>query len=105
MYHNTTHSTGEEVKRYRKKVQTQEQMILAFFRANANFKHTASDVLRAMLLNAEVNHNVPLTSIRRGITNLMTSRKIEKTTHQRTGPYGRPEYCYRLASGQGDLFQ
>lgn len=105
MYHNTTHSTGKTVKEYREKVLTQEQEILTFFKSFPHQKFTASDVLRAMIAGKKLDYQVPMTSIRRGITNLMNRNKVEKTTQQRKGPYGRPEYCYQYATGQQDLFK
>lgn len=105
MYHNTTHSTGTEVKGYRKKAQTQEQRILTYFTENADFSMTASEVMNGLSRTGEISCKVPLTSIRRGITNLTGLGKIQKTNKQVKGPYGRPEYCYRLSRGQQDMFQ
>ena len=40
---------------------------------------------------------VPLTSIRRGISNLMREGMLEKTNETKIGLYGKPECYYRLS--------
>ena len=42
------------------------------------------------------NTMVPITSIRRAITNLTNDEKLVKTDNQKTGPYGKPSYCWKL---------
>ena len=99
-YHNTTHSTGEELRDYRRKTLAQDQFILEFFRKHPNNEFTPSEVLHRLF-----TENVPLTSVRRAMTNLTNDGKLVKTPHQRKGPFGRPEHCWRLAgSVQMDMF-
>ena len=49
---------------------------------------------------------VPLTSIRRALTNLTNAGELVKTDKQMKGMYGRPEHQWRLAPkhDQGELF-
>ena len=44
-----------------------------------------------------MKHTVPLTSVRRAVTNLTNRGDLVKTDKQVKGPYGRPEYQWRLA--------
>ena len=43
---------------------------------------------------------VPLTSIRRGMSNLMREGFLEKTTQTKIGIYGKPECYYKLSQTQ-----
>jgi len=99
-YHNTTEQTGPELKEYRCKARTQDLAILGFFTANAGRKYTASEVHSWLTRTYSNWQRVPLTSVRRAMTNLHQSNKINKTEDQRMGPYGRPEYCYISAPVQ-----
>ena len=56
-------------------------------------KYTPSQI--AVELYKELS-GVPLTSIRRAITNLTFPGSLVKTNVKTTGPYGRPEYYWRL---------
>ena len=98
-YHNTTHSTGEELRDFRRKTLAQDHLVLEFFKKHPNETFTPSQVLHRLFAE-----NVPVTSVRRAMTNLTDRGKLEKTTEQRKGPFGRPEYCWRLPGGQLDMF-
>lgn len=93
-YYNTTDASGETLQRYRAGTDSQEARILAWL-ANAFTakNYTPSEVLRFCFHNA-----VPLTSVRRALTNLCNDRQLVKTRERRDGPYGRPEYAWRLST-------
>lgn len=93
-YHNTTDSRGRQLEEYEAKAITQDQRVLRFFQSNPNATFTPSEVL-----NYAFSHLLPrppVTSVRRAMSNLTAPGKLEKTTEQRIGPYGRPEYTWRL---------
>ena len=46
---------------------------------------------------SKFTQSVPLTSIRRGMSNLMREGMLEKTTQTKLGIYGKPE-CYYILS-------
>lgn len=87
-YHNTTHSTGSELAGYEAKAANQEDVILKMF-DNLGVGCTPSDVQTMALPNA------PITSVRRAMTNLTDAGKLTKTTNQRMGGWGRPEYVWK----------
>ena len=102
MYHNTTNQSGATLTDYREKADGQEAKILALFRAWSEL--TPSDVHRLFQLATD---HAPITSIRRGITDLAKNKvsvyghiirpaMIEKLPDTRIGIYGRPEHIYRL---------
>lgn len=97
-FYNTTNEKDSVLKEYTRKAETQEQIVLNLFRKSRNGL-TASEVFRQF-----PNRNVPLTSVRRAISNLCEERKLEKTTHKREGIYGRKEFVYTIYTGQGKLW-
>ena len=50
------------------------------------------------------NISVPLTSIRRALSNLAFNKKLVKLEDKRTGIYGAPECYYSMPLGQQTLF-
>lgn len=101
-YFNTTSASGAALQPYQDKAKSQEERILKFFAASERFLHTPSEIRRDVFDDA-----VPLTSVRRAITNLTTEGKLFKTSKKREGPYKRPEYCWSRRSGypaQEELF-
>ena len=96
-YYNTTESSGSELRGYRKKALTQNELITEFF-AMTGAMHTPSQVQYSLLPNA------PITSVRRAMTTLTDEGILVKTTIQRLGPYRRPEYVWKLATTQIEMF-
>jgi hypothetical protein len=99
-YHNTTRSSGAELSEYERKALSQDELILDYFQRFPDIAWSPSQVRRHLNLRS------PLTSTRRAITNLTTVGLLIKTPAQITGPYGRPEYLWKLARhdpNQGEL--
>ena len=98
-FYNTTHEKGRVLVKLCEQSESQEQKVLDIFRRSKTGL-TASEVFKQY-----PEKNVPLTSIRRAITNLMQlERKLIKTTNKRAGIYGKPETEYQLYTGQMTLF-
>lgn len=93
-YHNTTAQAGAILVTYAEKAKTQDEEVLEIFKRYS--KLTASEAFR--WYQDEHSTDVPLTSIRRAISNLSKEGALTKTDDQRTGIYGRPEYVYKLTS-------
>jgi hypothetical protein len=87
-YHNTTNLDGEALYRAEFNSITQEDVVLSIF-TNQDDMMSASQVHRAFN-----DANVPLTSIRRAISNLKATGQLLKTDLKQTGIYGKPEYLY-----------
>ena len=90
-YHNTTGMEGEQLRKREIKTGTQNWKILCFFRLRPSMSFTPYDVWRGMR-----NPDVPVTSIRRGMTDLTALGYIRKTDEKREGQYGELTYCWRL---------
>lgn len=89
-YYNTTGLSGEALAKQEIKTGTQNWLILQWFRQHPG-EWTPSEVWQRVNLPG-----VPLTSIRRSITNLTDWGYLERTDCQRQGLYGKPEGCWRV---------
>ena len=93
-YHNTNNEQGTLLFESNKKANSQEEKILKIFRTYPNKVFSAEKILSILNLN-----NIPLTSIRRAISNLSNPIKwnmLEKTDIMINGQYGKQVYTWRL---------
>ena len=88
-YYNTTRQKGEQLKVSWKKTKSQDDKVMEYFHAHG--KGTPSEVWIYFR-----DSNVPITSIRRSITNLTNSNLLSKTDNKREGVYGRPDYVWEI---------
>ena len=91
-FFNTTSESGATLKEYRAKAGKQERLILNFFALSIRSRFSPSYV-HAMLYG----DTAPITSVRRAMTSLTKKGLLVKTDEKVDGPYGRPEYLWRLA--------
>ena len=100
-YHNTTNEDGPQLARFQKHAKTQEAQILKVFRdawvKNKGSTLSPSQVYDRLWYNRDTKQaSYLLTSIRRAITDLTKEGYLVKTDKKIKGPYGRPEYLWRL---------
>ena len=88
-YYNTTRQKGEQLKAAWKKTRSQDNKVMDCF--NTHGRATPSEV---WLHFNKYENNVPITSIRRSITNLTSYNMLSKTGNKKEGIYGRPEYVW-----------
>ena len=93
-YHNTNKLTNDELKEANDKAFTQEEAILDIFE-DKEVRLTPSDV---WVIYCRDFKDVPLTSIRRAITNLTHRYKLYKCDDMRKGMYGKMEHCWKIRS-------
>lgn len=91
MFYNTTNLKGNELKAAEETTRTQEEIILEFFESNMHMEASPETVQILCFPN-----DVPLTSVRRGITNLTNAGKLLKTDKTETGRYGAKTHLWRL---------
>lgn len=89
-FFNTTNERGSELIKREISANTQEYIVLNYFKQNPEKFIPAHEVHQKTL------RGVPLTSARRCLSNLKNSGVIEKTTEKVDGPYGKPVYTYKL---------
>ena len=87
LYHNSTNLNGRELFENIKNAANQEEIVAEIFRKRG--KLSASEVY-----NIYPVKSVPITSIRRAMSNLKNKGIIRKTEQKKTGIYGKPEYLY-----------
>lgn len=89
-YHNTTNQNTEFVLSAKKKNKSQEEIVFGIFLKYK--KLSASEVLE------HYPSNVPLTSIRRAISNIQYQGKLRKLAETKIGLYDAPEHYYAVVT-------
>ena len=89
IYYNTTNLAGVELMQEHQNSKTQDGRIILFFQSNQSKLFTPFDVLDRVFNNA-----IPITSVRRSITNLEKKGSLLKCFEQRVGIYGKKNYCW-----------
>jgi len=90
-FHNTIGATGRQLSMLNTNCRSQEEYILKFFQSYPDRLFTPFEVQKALDM-----YWVPLTSIRRAITNLTYQDKLEKTKEMKPGYYKLPNHTWRL---------
>ena len=101
-YYDTTHLRAqlskqaykEQYRLFLLKNCRQEVAILKIAEGMANGKFSPSQMLHRL---EECGRNIPITSVRRAISDLTRNGDLVKTDKQVMGIYGRKEYVWRLA--------
>ena len=93
-FYNTIFLNGKELKTAHKKTKGQEKLVLNFFRKNYKKMFTPCEVWK--YAEKKTKKNIPLTSIRRTITDLTTRGLLTKTCFQKIGIYGSKNHCWTL---------
>ena len=92
-YYNTTNLSGKDLSRSIEQANKQEEIVMAIFRSK-NKPLSPVDVHKVYCTHLP---QVPITSIRRAITNLTDQGKLIKTDLTGMGEYGKINYKWKLA--------
>lgn len=96
-FYNTTNETEPQLKRRTRRANSQYALIHEFFEAHPRGIYSPSQVWIALFERNELGKKkVPLTSVRRAMTDLTEDLVLEKTGQKQTGYYGDPEHLWRL---------
>ena len=91
-YYNTNNENGSELLKSIQKGLTQEHTIIDIFKNANNQGYSASQIHKIF-----GNDNVPLTSIRRAMSNLCYEENfLEMTDKMVMGIYGKKEHIYKI---------
>lgn len=96
-YHNTTKQNTEFVLSAKKKNKSQEEIVFDIFLKYK--KLSASEVLE------HYPKNIPLTSIRRAISNIQYEGRLRKLTETRIGIYNAPEHYYAVVTPEDKQYK
>ena len=89
-HYNTTHESGATLRAYENAAKSLEKRIYEHMIVNSDVPRFSPTKLH------EVFNNVPITSIRRALTNLTKEGKCYKSDLMSNGSYGRPEHNWGL---------
>ena len=92
MYYNTTNETAETLKQLVERNGNQTDRVLLIM---LNNRSLSASQCHEKYLN-EYKQLVPLTSIRRALTDLMNEGFVIKTSKKRIGLFGKNEYIYKI---------
>ena len=92
MFYNTIKLSGVDLQSARDNAKSQEDFIKFIFTNEPDLEITPSQMLELF------GKNVPLTSVRRALTNLTNENFLEKTETMAEGLYGKPEHIWKLKS-------
>ena len=90
-FYNTTNEVGEDLEELMAKEVTQTGRILIFFKLNRGIEYTPFEVYSALGFAG-----VPVTSIRRAMTDLTNKGELVKTETKKEEIYGHKNYCWKL---------
>ncbi len=91
-YYDTTKASQQDRASYQQKAKSQSVAIMKWF---CTQRKPASP---SEVLNAVFNGSVPITSVRRSMTDLSNAGVLKKTNETVDGIYGRPEHKWTLAA-------
>lgn len=86
-FYNTTSESGPTLTRFTHQAESQETVILRFFKERAGQTFTPSQI-------NQLFPQAPIHSIRARITSLEKRGELVKTAQKRMGEWGRPEHCW-----------
>ena len=101
-WHNTTKEPNKS--ELDQRAQSQEEKILAWFKEHPGTKATPFGVKASCMLSNPNQSAVPITSVRRAMSNLTRDGKLEKTSKKVVEVYGISNYLWRLKERQLELF-
>lgn len=89
-YYNTTLLMGEDLLKEIANAKGQNEKILLFFKNHPINYYTPAQICEKVFSNS-----IPVTSVRRAITNLTDEGILIKTDKQKPGNYGKLNYCWK----------
>ena len=97
-FYNTTHEKEPDISKIREMAGKQQDIVYDIF------KNSPEELLTPWQAWGFMPDGIPITSVRRAITNLTIAGKLEKTEIKRMGPYGKNAYCWRIKTGQKTIW-
>lgn len=92
-YFNTTKLKHQHLASATTKAKTQDELVLQFFKERPNREFTPAEAHATMMSLGMISQQVPLTSIRRSITN--NTPPLTKTETKKPGMYGHDNFCWK----------
>ena len=96
LFYNTIDLPESELKVRQLKAGSQNAKVLQWFKCYSDKAYTPFEVWSDIIKWPLVSYKTPITSIRRGISDLTKLGYLEKTKEKRAGEYGELNYCWKL---------
>tara|TARA_B110000483_G_C17733867_1_gene365799 strand:+ start:243 stop:533 length:291 start_codon:yes stop_codon:yes gene_type:complete len=90
-YYNTTNESAEQLEMFESKAKTQSEIIMKFLSSKPSAEYGASQ-----LLSIVFKDTIPITSVRRSISNLVRQNKLIYSGGTRQGLFGRNENLIKI---------
>lgn len=95
MFHNTVNATQPELQLFSQQAEKLETVVLSFFKEKKGSWFNPPYVHK--IVRSRTGKDIPLTSVRRAISDLTRDGKLEKSaTAESKGIYGVKNYCWTL---------
>lgn len=94
MHHNTTHESGQLLLDYQEQAKSQEEAIYRLFQQRPDQMLTPFEVKK--IIDFMMQKDIPITSIRRAMTDLTKEGKLRRTKAKVIEQYNRPNYYWTL---------
>ena len=92
-YHNTNKESGKTLISSKTKANKQELKVLKFFESNDNTNsYSPEDILDQV----DFGRTIPITSVRRAITNLTNAGYLKKTQLMKKGKFGKQIHTWKI---------
>lgn len=96
-FYNTTKESKETVKLFEKKAKTQNDIVLDYFKAHSEISFSPETIW----MRCFKDQRVPITSVRRSISNLTKRGLLIKTKEKKLSSFGRPAYKWTFNNNKG----
>ena len=96
-YYQTTPLTTDQLAQAFRAAGKQDELVLAIFRTGITMQQPLLTPSQGHAIGERRGSMWLLTSVRRSIATLTHHGVLAKTDTTRMGPYGKPEYCWRIA--------
>lgn len=92
-YYNTNKESGKTLDYSRMKANRQEKKVLEFFQSNqSEERFSPEDILEKV----DFGKPVPITSVRRAMTNLTKAGHLKKTAYMKVGNFGKRVHTWQV---------
>lgn len=92
-YHNTNKEKGSTLITSKTRANKQELRVLKFFQSNdSTERYSPEDILEQV----DFGKSIPITSVRRAITNLTNAGYLRKTSVTKTGQFGKQIHTWQI---------
>lgn len=90
-FYNTIESCGQQLIQFEQEAKNQQEKILEYFS-----RYPANDFTPDEIHIQIFSNSVPITSVRRSMTNLTNAGLLQKTDIKRLGRYGKLTHTWKL---------